>query len=768
MTALLDAALFWHGAGCAVIPAAPDGTKRPFGRWRDYMNTAPTADEQQTWFSGDQYDGLGIVCGVVSGGLEMFELEGRAVEEGLEAALSALTTGNGFADLWQRIDTGYKEQTPSGGIHWLYRVDGESRRNLKLARRPATADELADNPDEDTKVLIETRGEGGFTIVAPSGGRTHPGRGKWVRLAGSPTSIPTISDDERDALHAIAAMLDQTPPVLPPPPRKTTRPRPEGEVRPGDDFNARADWADILKPHGWTEGRALGRTRTWTRPGKDVRAGISATTGRNDGDNLYVFSSATVFDTEKAYSKFAAYALLEHDGDWGAAARALGAKGYGTRTLTAVPDLTPFNASIPTREQAEQEREQTSAAEAEFWDSRPLLGHVQQFARARMTSPWAVLGVTLARAVTATAPFYVLPPIVGSHASLNLFVALVGPSGGGKGAAESAASDAIDLGDIETATVGSGEGIGHLYAHREKGEVVRDRDAVLFTVPEVDNLAALGARQGATLMPQLRSAWSGEKLGFSYADKNKALPLDRHTYRMGLVLGVQPGRAAAVLDDADGGTPQRFLWLPTSDPGAPEELPPAPEALRVRTTRPGAIAATHGQLVALDVCQAARDTIVGARRARLRGDGDALDGHALLCRLKTAAALALLDGRLDVRDDDWHLSGLVMVVSDHTRLGVVRHLAEVAAQTNQAKGWGDAQRAVQVNEAVEQAAVSRCARNVRRVLAKAGEDGWEARSAVRRRLAHRDRQHYEDALDALRNAGQIESNDTHIRLKKEA
>jgi len=180
--------------------------------------------------------------------------------------------------------------------------------------------------------------------------------------------------------------------------------------------------------------------------------------------------------------------------------------------------------------------------------SRPVLEHIRVFARARMCSPWAVLGVVLARVVASVPPFVVLPPVIGSAASLNLFVALVGASGGGKGAAE----DAVTLNGPDVATVGSGEGIAHLYAHREKGEVVRDRDAVLFTVPEVDNLVALGQRQGSTLLPQLRVAWMGERLGFSYADKAKALPIPRHSYRMGLVLGVQPGRAG-LLNDADGG-----------------------------------------------------------------------------------------------------------------------------------------------------------------------------------------------------------------------
>ena len=136
----------------------------------------------------------------------------------------------------------------------------------------------------------------------------------------------------------------------------------------------------------------------------------------------------------------------------------------------------------------------------DFWDERKCLAHIRDFARARMTSPWAVLGVALARAITTIPPYVVLPPLIGSDASLNLYVALVGPSGMGKGAATGAAKDAVDLGDVFTATVGSGEGVAHLYSHWERGSVVRDRSAVLFTVPEVDMLTALGSRQGATLL----------------------------------------------------------------------------------------------------------------------------------------------------------------------------------------------------------------------------------------------------------------------------
>ena len=104
--------------------------------------------------------------------------------------------------------------------------------------------------------------------------------------------------------------------------------------RPGDHYNRRASWDDILGPAGW---RCVGRSTSkayWRRPGKDY--GWSATTGycHSDlrGDLLYVFStSATPFEAEQAYSKFEAYTLLRHGGDYHAAADALLDEGYGAR-----------------------------------------------------------------------------------------------------------------------------------------------------------------------------------------------------------------------------------------------------------------------------------------------------------------------------------------------------------------------------------------------------------------------------------------------------
>ena len=403
------------------------------------------------------------------------------------------------------------------------------------------------------------------------------------------------------------------------------------------------------------------------------------------------------------------------------------------------------------------------AAADQFWDARPELAHVRQFARARLCSPLATLAVVLARVVTAVPHHYVLPPIIGGAASLNLFAAIVAPSGHGKGAAEAAARDAVLIDGITQYSLGSGEGIARAYGHRERvpddngrkggSVIVRDHWALLFSVAEVDTLTALGARQGATLLPQVRQGFMGEPLGFAYADPHKAITIPAHEYRLCLVLGVQPGRAAGLLDEADGGTPQRFLWVPATDPGAPTEIPPAPDPMRwtlpTRTSR-GPTNATGR--VHLEVPQVARDDVVTAAQARNRGEVEALDGHALLTRLKVAAALALFAGRVGIEEDDWRLAGDLMDVSDRTRAGVVRYLSTRAEDANTARGRAEGQRAVVVSETVEAAGVRRAGQTILRHLRAHGESTW---SESRRRLAAGLRQHFEAAVDALVTAGAV-------------
>jgi hypothetical protein len=379
----------------------------------------------------------------------------------------------------------------------------------------------------------------------------------------------------------------------------------------------------------------------------------------------------------------------------------------------------------------------------EFWTAREALVRVRDFARARRASPWATLGAALARVVVATSPEVTLPPLVGGPASLNLFVGLVGPSGVGKGAAQGAAVDAVHVGNLDLAGPGSGEGIAHLFAYWDSKakEVMRTRDAVLLEAHEVDTLAAVSQRKSATILAELRKVWMGEPLGFAYADPTKRLQLAAHSYRLSLVVGIQPELGGTLLDDADAGTPQRFLWLPATDQDAPDRAPPAPDPWAWRPP-------CHSGQVELEVCSTARAAIDTDRLVRLRAGRSDLDAHALLARLKVAAALALVATRLEVTDEDWTLAGMVMAVSDATRAAVQRRLAERAGDRNRARGEAEAQRSIVVHERVEDAALERVtARLVAKLQAHNRDDGWLAHADLRRLVAYRDRQYFEQAID---------------------
>lgn len=323
----LQEALLLHQTGISVLPIRPatsEGDKRPAVAWKRLQEERASEEEIRTWFDTDQY-GLGIICGKVSGNLVMVEIEGAA---GMRLADITATARTLHLDtLWERVHSGWFEATPKGGFHFYIRTDTPSGKgNQKLAQR-------AISPTERL-TLAETREEGGYTVIAPTDGRFHADGKPWIRLRGGPATIPTISLAEYDDLLALFRIIDEMPHAA----QDTTlharqaAPQlptdPHAGISPGDDFEARTSWAEILTPHGWTPVREQGNETLWCRPGKTF--GISASTGASpDRDRLYVWSTSTIFDSERPYTKFGAYSLLNHGGDHSQAAKALADKGYG-------------------------------------------------------------------------------------------------------------------------------------------------------------------------------------------------------------------------------------------------------------------------------------------------------------------------------------------------------------------------------------------------------------------------------------------------------
>jgi hypothetical protein len=328
--AMLVAALRYCGAGLSVLPITPR-TKRPptksdpewngqFYLWEQFAEQAATGEMIYEFMQLYPSCWIGIAAGNGSGGLEVmdFDIPGKhapgaakecpAWEPWREAMIQ-----QGHSDLLLRLVIG---TTPSGGRHLFYRCSNAGR-SQKLARVPG----------EDPKkpeTLIETKGQKGQVVCAPSPG--------YSIIQGKLEEIPTITPDERDAMLAIARTFDEIQEVKHVGP--TRNPATATGERPGDEFEARATWEDILEPHDWRKVRRYGNLTLWVRPGKQAKDGWSARTGEGTaGDRFVTWSTSTPFPSERALTKFHVYTVLNFGSDPDAYARAakkLASEGYGT------------------------------------------------------------------------------------------------------------------------------------------------------------------------------------------------------------------------------------------------------------------------------------------------------------------------------------------------------------------------------------------------------------------------------------------------------
>jgi hypothetical protein len=292
VSAIYETALAALQAGLCVFPCTEDGEKKPYRDWAEYQKRRSSPDEVKDWYAGDRRSGLGYIMGAVSEKAECLDFD----EDSVYRAFVDLAKAAGLADVVERVEAGYLEETPSGGRHWVYRcetIDG----NTKLARRPKRPEEMSHDKDK-TKTLIETKGEGGYIVAAPSNGRVHESGRPYRLLRGGVATIATITPEDRAEFLALARSLDQMPKEEPRKGRTVTA----GGGKPGDEYNERGDVVALLEKHGWSTVYQKNGGVYLRRPGK--ARGISATFGYGGTRYFYVFTTSTDFEAERAYSPF--------------------------------------------------------------------------------------------------------------------------------------------------------------------------------------------------------------------------------------------------------------------------------------------------------------------------------------------------------------------------------------------------------------------------------------------------------------------------------
>ena len=296
-------------------------------------------------------EGVGLVCGELSGNLEVLDVDAKYD-----------LTGTLIDDLKNAIHAQDKtllskfvvQKTMSGGLHMIYRcsvIEG----NKKLANRPTTEQEkdlafkksyestkakgcpkeIDPNNFEDycvaiakkardndkVRVLLETRGAKGQIAV-------HPMKG-YEFVYGDLSKIQHITPEERNTLFSICYTFNQvyTEPIHD---RKIERKKYKG-LSPSEHYNQEGDVQELLIKHGWERVGRKGSKIMFKRPG-DTSAQHS---GNFDEDKNWfsVFSTSTQFREMTPYLPYAVYAILECNGNFDEVPTRLRAEGYGDEEL---------------------------------------------------------------------------------------------------------------------------------------------------------------------------------------------------------------------------------------------------------------------------------------------------------------------------------------------------------------------------------------------------------------------------------------------------
>jgi hypothetical protein len=392
----------------------------------------------------------------------------------------------------------------------------------------------------------------------------------------------------------------------------------------------------------------------------------------------------------------------------------------------------------------------------EFYDSRPCLKEIQVYAHDLCAGADSVLYATLARYSAMVPPSCRVDTGILTPLSLNLFVAAMGPAGGGKSSSATLSKGVYEapreMRHEDGLPLGSGEGLIETYfetvweddtskppkangAPYQVKVKKKTKSHAFFVSDEGQAMVKLMERNGATLGETIRSLWFAKTAGQNNANAETRRTLDEHTYAAGMLVGFQPSTVQPLLAASEAGTPQRFLFCWVIDPNIPDE-PSSPYA---NTPDPVRVSPKPMRVV-----QAVKAEIRATHLARTRGLETAprMDAHDYAAKAKLAALLALMDRRHEVDEEDWRLAGLVYATSSAVRDAMVQYGKSQNARTAEERNRAHADREAMAETARQTArethsAPLRVARKIARLVH--GNGGLRTVGAVNRRLG-RDQQ----------------------------
>ena len=280
---MIDIAKKYIKSGLSILPVKLD--KSPAApKWKDVI------------FNGSEFkgvEGIGIKGGKESDNLEIIDFDNHFGDA--KKIISEFLNIDEVKEIYNKYHPPI-ESTQSGGFHLFYRCDNIEG-NQKLASKPKW-DEKSNRFKPDC--IIETRGEGGYVVSAPTKG--------YELIRNKIVDIQYITVEERETLLTNAKSFNQFI-------QNVKSDINENKDKPGDYYNEQLEAIEemkgALKRNGWHEIN----NHLWRREGKSK--GISATIGKVAPNVFYCFTSnGYPFEPESGYKPFQVVGLLEYNGDF--------------------------------------------------------------------------------------------------------------------------------------------------------------------------------------------------------------------------------------------------------------------------------------------------------------------------------------------------------------------------------------------------------------------------------------------------------------------
>jgi len=285
----------------AVIPLKAN--KVPLlSEWEKYQTTTPTIEEIEDWFASLPVKGLGLILG-----------HGNTVIDFDDASYWPQ-----FQEKAKDLIQDLPVQKTGKGFHLAFNSSLPIR-NKKLVMT------------EDGSTAIETRGVGGYVVIAPS---LHGATGKhYENLEGSFLDIPTIRPEIADQLLEIARSLSikKTGTILDFESIHTDLSTHDRKII--KEYNRKNRISDLLERHGYQliDGRYLAPNSSSGNPGLVILS----------EEELCFSHHGDALGDGKAHDAFDVFRYLDHGKDWKAAIEAA-TKSLGLNELL-MPKLIEFD-----------------------------------------------------------------------------------------------------------------------------------------------------------------------------------------------------------------------------------------------------------------------------------------------------------------------------------------------------------------------------------------------------------------------------------------